>query len=134
MEHIYVLCGRYFFIIDNQINILIMSEPKCVAGCKSFYGGEMKHHKDCPYYPESLSKMYDDLKEKQQKEKETIMSIIGHGDPYPLETVLEKLKWATEYLLHEKNYDGHCHEELGQSVRRAKEILSVLNTREAHFL
>ncbi len=34
----------------------------CVTGCKHFYGGEVRHHKDCPYYPESFSKMYDDLK------------------------------------------------------------------------
>lgn len=75
-----------------------------------------------------------EYEEKLQKQKETILSILGHGDPYPLETVLEKLKWATEYLLHKKNYDGHSYEELGQSVRRANEILSILNTREAHFL
>jgi hypothetical protein len=41
---------------------------KCVAGCKHFTGGEVKHNKDCFHYPESLSKMYDDLKE-QDKNK-----------------------------------------------------------------
>lgn len=35
-------------------------DPKCVAGCVSFYGGEKKHHKDCPYYPESLTKFNAD--------------------------------------------------------------------------
>ena len=90
------------------------------------------------YALEYLNFLNSDIKkeyeEKLQKQKETILSILGHGDPYPLETVLEKLKWATEYLLHKKNYDGHSYEELGQSVRRANEILSILNTREAHFL
>lgn len=33
----------------------------CEAGCKTFTGGEVKHHKDCKYYPDSLSKYYDDL-------------------------------------------------------------------------
>ena len=75
-----------------------------------------------------------EYEEKLQQQKEIILSIIGHGDPYPLETVLEKLKFATEYLLHVKNYDGHAHEELNQSVRRTNEILSILSTREAHFL
>jgi len=42
----------------------IIKEPECVAGCMSYYGGEVKHHKDCPYYPESISKMYDDLQKK----------------------------------------------------------------------
>lgn len=35
-------------------------DPKCVAGCISFYGGERKHHKDCPYYAESLTKLNAD--------------------------------------------------------------------------
>ncbi len=33
---------------------------KCVTGCNYFDGGEVMHHKDCPYYPESLTKIYDD--------------------------------------------------------------------------
>jgi hypothetical protein len=44
-------------------------ENKCVAGCKHYYGGEIKHHKDCVYYPESFSKMYDDLKWQQEQDK-----------------------------------------------------------------
>jgi hypothetical protein len=45
------------------------AENKCVAGCKHFYGGEVKHHKDCFYYPESFSKMYDDLEWQQEQDK-----------------------------------------------------------------
>ncbi len=44
-----------------------LAEEKCIAGCKVYTGEEIKHHKDCPYYPESLSKMYDDLKIKNKK-------------------------------------------------------------------
>ena len=40
---------------------VVTEATKCVAGCKVYTGGEIKHHKHCPYYPESLSKMYDDL-------------------------------------------------------------------------
>ena len=43
------------------------NEPKCVAGCKAFTGGEIRHHKDCPFYPESLSKILDDIKTKNKK-------------------------------------------------------------------
>ena len=35
-------------------------DPKCVAGCVPFYGGEKRHHTDCPYYPESLTKLNAD--------------------------------------------------------------------------
>ena len=31
------------------------SSDKCVMGCMHFTGGEIKHHKDCPFYPDSLS-------------------------------------------------------------------------------
>lgn len=40
------------------------SAVSCVAGCKNFTGGEVKHHPDCPFYPESFSKGYDELVEK----------------------------------------------------------------------
>lgn len=75
-----------------------------------------------------------EYEEKLNKFHETIMQIVGHGDPYPLEDVLKDLKWATEYLLIKKSYDGHKYEELEQSVRRANEIIAILETREGHFL
>lgn len=63
--------------------------------------------------------------------KEKILTITGEDNPYPLRDVLERLIWATEYLLHIKNYDGHNYEELGQSVRRAKEIMkSILRLKQ----
>lgn len=34
---------------------------KCIPGCKSFTGGEIRHHKDCPYYKGSLSEKYDSI-------------------------------------------------------------------------
>lgn len=39
-----------------------MQNVECAPGCRHFTGGEIKHHKDCPHYPESMSKMYDELK------------------------------------------------------------------------
>lgn len=31
----------------------------CVAGCQHYTGEEIRHHKDCPHYPESLSQLFD---------------------------------------------------------------------------
>jgi hypothetical protein len=45
------------------------NEKKCVAGCKMYEGGEIRHHKDCVFYPESFSEMYADL-QKRIKELE----------------------------------------------------------------
>ena len=36
---------------------------KCVTGCKRFHGYETKHHKDCPFYPNSLSEKYDKIEQ-----------------------------------------------------------------------
>lgn len=34
--------------------------PQCEAGCMSFDGGEVKHRRECVYYPESLTKLWHD--------------------------------------------------------------------------
>lgn len=43
-----------------------MEENKCITGCKHFHGGEILHHRHCPYYEESISQMYNDLKERSK--------------------------------------------------------------------
>ena len=52
---------------------VVEEEDKCEAGCKHFHGGEIRHNKDCIFYPESRTQMYDDLKlEVEQLKKERI--------------------------------------------------------------
>lgn len=72
--------------------------------------------------------------EKLRKQNETLLKITGWDQPYNLAEILSHLVFATDYLLHVKNYDGHNYEELNQSIDRAKEIMQFLETREAHFL
>jgi hypothetical protein len=69
-------------------------ENKCVAGCKHYYGGEIKHHKDCVYYPESFSKMYDDLKWQQEQDKKL----------YSEEEVEILLETLSKVLVYQGNY------------------------------
>jgi len=62
---------------------------KCETGCKSFDGGEILHHEDCVFYPESLSKIFDDTKsknkelldalKKQQKNLEILINLTPSG-------------------------------------------------------
>ena len=54
---------------------------KCEAGCKNFSGGEVRHHKDCIHYEESMSQRYDEMKveisllnKRINDDKETIIS------------------------------------------------------------
>ena len=63
-----------------------LEEVKCIAGCKYFYGREVRHHKDCIYYPESFSKLYDDLKQQQERsysEKDVLWMLLNN--PYKFE-------------------------------------------------
>ena len=47
---------------------------ECIAGCKTYNGNETLHHKDCPFYPESLSKLYDKSLERiKELEREIVM-------------------------------------------------------------
>lgn len=50
--------------IQEITEVLRDNEPKCCTGCKAFYGGEIRHHPHCPYYPDSFSEMYDNAKDK----------------------------------------------------------------------
>lgn len=38
-----------------------MDRNKCETGCKTFTGGEVLHHKDCVFYPDSLSRKLSQL-------------------------------------------------------------------------
>lgn len=41
---------------------------RCVIGCRIFFGGEIQHHRDCEFYPDSLTRFNDDLMFKLQSE------------------------------------------------------------------
>lgn len=56
---------------------------KCVADCKAYTGGERKHHNDCPYYPESFTKLYDDLKEEVKELKKEIRDLKEKSNMSP---------------------------------------------------
>lgn len=49
------------YTTEYEGEVLADSNTKCVTGCKHFTGGEIKHHKDCPFYPDSMSQIYDKL-------------------------------------------------------------------------
>ena len=55
-------------------------DPKCVAGCVPFYGGEKRHHKDCPYYPESLTKLNADRIEELEAEVARLRLLVPRPD------------------------------------------------------
>lgn len=45
---------------------------ECQAGCKAFTGGEIRHHKDCVFYSESFSEMYDNVVEQNAQLRKEI--------------------------------------------------------------
>jgi hypothetical protein len=56
---------------------------KCVSGCVAFYGGEKRHHKDCPHYPESLTKVNADRIDALIAERERLALAICGGEDAP---------------------------------------------------
>jgi len=61
---------------------------KCEVGCRVYTGFERYHHKDCVYYPESMSRLFDESKEKMGVLEKALEFYAetwnwpgGHGDP-----------------------------------------------------
>lgn len=54
-------CGMSIFG-DADTCPICRDNMKCIPGCRIYDHGEIYHHKDCPHYPESFSKRYDNLK------------------------------------------------------------------------
>ena len=48
----------------------------CEAGCQHFHGGEVRHHKDCGHYPESLTKMTNDRIEELEADKAKLLKAL----------------------------------------------------------
>jgi len=59
--------------VGEMVEIEGMGE--CVAGCKIYGNNEMYHHKDCPYYSESLSQLIDRLEAGLKQQNEDITAL-----------------------------------------------------------
>lgn len=63
----------------------------------------------------------------EQIANEPLGKVLRLGEPYNLKTILKDLIFATNYLLHEKNYDGHNYEELNQSVNFGNDLMNSID-------
>ncbi len=68
---------------------------RCVSGCKAFTGGEIKHHKDCPFYKDSLSERLDFLEEYANQFKAETPSLPSQ--PVSETSIYESKKFGTEF-------------------------------------
>ncbi len=80
-------------------------EIVCIAGCKVYTGGEIYHHKDCPFYPESLSKIHDTLldENRELKDGSCISKLVGEklkleSDLISSKSALDPLKISNKNL------------------------------------
>lgn len=109
-------------------------QDECIKIHSKFGMSEMANYKIQLLFDSEIEKVKKEYEDKTQKQNEILLKITGWDQPYNLTEILSRLVFATDYLLHVKDYDSHNHEELNQSIDRAKEILQFLETREAHFL
>jgi thiol-disulfide isomerase/thioredoxin len=61
---------------NEQFPTVAEEEDACETGCKHFHGGEIAHHPDCIFYPESRTKMYDDLVKEHNRFGHDIKRVI----------------------------------------------------------
>jgi hypothetical protein len=61
--------------IEGPFGDCFVRKKQCDAGCSHYEGGEAKHLKTCPYYPESLTKINDD---KVNNIKDLLKPIIAY--------------------------------------------------------
>jgi len=73
-----------------------MEEEQCIAGCRAYTGGEIHHHKHCPFYPDSMSMMYDNLKAENEIYKTQIQSMIKEEN-YMIDNANEIISLSDNY-------------------------------------
>lgn len=60
---------------------------RCEAGCMAFDGGEVKHHRDCVHYPDSLTKVWHDLEAKYLEERSDLLVALSDAIMSPMGVV-----------------------------------------------
>ena len=66
------------------------TKEKCQAECMVFTGGEIKHDENCVFYPESLTKVYADLRKENEEMKMMLKSVKRFFDNTPHLTEMQK--------------------------------------------
>lgn len=84
-----------------------MEGKNCQAGCKHFTGGEVRHHKDCQYYKDSFSEMYDLLRAEVDR--------FTKDEKLLIQTLRE------EFLVNTENYPREYHALFSEKFNRAIE-------------
>ena len=94
---------------------------KCVAGCINYYGGEIYHHKDCPYYEDSFSKRWDKLKSENVLTDEQLEIKFSE---------LCKTNWKIEKMADSLNVTGAKNIIDNWHKASRQQLLSMLNIKE----
>lgn len=96
-----------------------MNEPKCETGCTTFYGGEIRHDKNCAFYPDSRTEMYD----KALTELTTLRSLVAAATQFELQAEHNVLPgpYKPQITAHRmRQFDGS----IKWAVRKGSEVLN----------
>ena len=66
-------------IPDPTAQLQADNTQNCEAGCKVYTGGERRHDKHCVFYPESFTKMYDELQADKAEILEALENLTEYG-------------------------------------------------------
>lgn len=73
------------------------SNQKCCAGCKTFSGGEIRHHKDCVFYPDSFTEMFDNAENKIERLLAGYEQISNYTWPNTVNEAFETVEKLRDY-------------------------------------
>lgn len=62
--------------IRGMLDALDNSTNTCQSGCKLYYGGEIRHDKNCVHYPESMTKMLDTREAELAEARQVIQGLV----------------------------------------------------------
>jgi len=75
-----------------------MSEKKCETGCRLFDGGERRHEKNCAFYPESFTEMYDKSQAENKRLCEALKIYANERNWTEIDPVPRPIVWTkSEY-------------------------------------
>jgi hypothetical protein len=75
-------------------------EPKCESGCVHFTGGEIRHDKHCAFYPESMTKIMDDLRTQLAERDAQLTAVCAAGQEVVNRWDSPSWKWDDEHTGH----------------------------------
>ena len=100
-----------------------MNEPRCESGCIRLDGHETRHHKDCVYYPESLTRMLDEAEKRVKHFERVNFSTENTGCEFNFDEAIDCLEKAEILICNYQHLDKECKKTIGTMIYGIRDML-----------